>query len=246
MSKNILISGGNGFLGSKVYEHLKSFYNIKKISLRPNFDSEDYLKKYLGKFKPDFFFHFAYTKKNFDRNYNYLNYKLPLIISRILNENKNDAKFIYISTNNVLLKKTYDRYTLSKKIIEESIQALPNVVIMRFPLVIANELKGDKKKLSKIVNFFPLFSIIPKQGSRINYIGIEELLDGCEILLRDKTLKYLNIKSNKYKYLQQLAEEVSKKYKIYVNIKFLSFFLRRISPALSFINYEKELEDLKY
>ena len=36
---------------------------------------------------------------------------------------------------------------LYQKNIEESIQALPNVVIMRFPLVIANELKGDKKTL---------------------------------------------------------------------------------------------------
>ena len=228
-------------MGGYIYKHLSKKHNVKKINLRYRKNFEENFTSHLPSYKIDYFIHLAFIKNSLNLNFNFLNYEIPIKIINILKKNNSKAKFIYFSSINVLLKKKFDKYSITKSKIEKMLINYENVIIIRIPLVLSSTLEGDRKKLSRFVNIIPFLSLIPFKGSRINFININELEKSIEIVINNFNKNILNIISDKYIYLYEIAENLANGYKLYFKIDYFIIFLKKISPALSSIDYEKEI-----
>ena len=141
----ITILGSSGFIGSNFNKILKKKYKIIKLDLRKfdyllnekklieflfyNLNKSDYVINCCASLKPK-------TKADF-----YINSKLPKIIQKTFNKMKKKPYLIHISTLNVLIKDRTDKYSISKKVGEISLNK-KNTTIIRLPLI-----TSDKKFL---------------------------------------------------------------------------------------------------
>ena len=247
MKKKILLSGGSGFIGSSFQKYFIKRFEIIKI--RINYNSKNFEKEFsenLPKKKINFYFHFSFEKNPFNSKYDFINiHSIPIII-KILKTKFEGIKIFYISTANIFLSSYHDKYTHTKTIVENLIRSEDDISIIRFPFVRLDDESGDEKKLKKLINFFPFFSIIPYKGSRINYIKLDKLMLEFEKIFYSKIRKIYNINSENYIYLYEIAENLARKKKIYINIdKRLSIFLKFLSPVFLSIDYETCMKNKK-
>ena len=247
LKKKILLSGSNGFIGSSFYKYFYKSFEIIRIKI--NYNSKNFKNEFFENLPDkqiDYYFHFSFEKNRFNRKYDFININSIPVIIESLKIKYNKIIIFYISTSNVLLLNYYDKYTHTKAIVENLLSNINDVSIIRFPLVRFNKKYGDEKKFEKLINFFPFFSLIPYKGSRINYISLENLMLEFEKILNLEIRKTYNINSNNYIHLYNIAENLAKKRKFYINIdNKLSIFLKYISPAFLSVDYEVYLKNKK-
>jgi UDP-glucose 4-epimerase len=164
--KHVLITGTSGFIGSYLVQHLKGF-NIQTLSLqKSNWQQHD--------FNADVIIHcagIAHASKSIpDSVYHEVNCELTKALLQKAIES-NVSQFIFLSTALVFGEghvgeiqlnsplNPQNVYAKSKVCAEEALQLTDHIstTILRIPLVIGENPKGNVRSLAKLAKFSPIF-----------------------------------------------------------------------------------------
>ncbi len=249
----ITILGSSGFIGSNFNKILKKKYKIIKLDLRKfdyllnekklieflfyNLNKSDYVINCCASLKPK-------TKADF-----YINSKLPKIIQKTFNKMKKKPYLIHISTLNVLIKDRTDKYSISKKVGEISLNK-KNTTIIRLPLITSNkEISGNLKIFQKYLdlNLLPIYPMI-YPGHIYRPVDINDLSSFLVNLLKIKNKNYeYNLIGKKQMSLWDIYLKIAKSKKkrvIKLNTNFLSFLMNDKLKKKSFIRNNDFLSQL--
>ena len=163
--KTILITGGNGVLGSYFYNKYKKNYKI--ISFTHRLEQFNKLEKWIKNNTFDYFIHFAAVTSRKKENYskiNLINKVLPIKILKFFRKNsiKNFRYFLFISSSHVYgyykkkisetnQRKPFNEYGDTKKKVEDYI--LKNRKLFNFKIGIARifNFTSDKQSLGHFI-----------------------------------------------------------------------------------------------
>jgi nucleoside-diphosphate-sugar epimerase len=243
IKKKVLITGGDGLLGSYFYKKYKSTYSIKKYPFR--IQKFNKFEKWVSNKKFDYFIHFAAITKNESKKYkntfNLINVKSPINIMNLLNKRKsvNLVYFLFISSSHVygfskhIIKENKKRnpqnvYGKSKKKVEDYI--LKNRKNFSFKIGIARIFNSTGPKQKK-GNFVPDMIAKMKKVKKIeninqfrDFIHIDDVAKSIKILIEKKIEKPINLSSGKKINLIKACKIINKKF---VKKKGILFDLKR-------------------
>lgn len=213
IKKKILLVGGTGYIGNKLYEYLKKNYSVvcfgKVYRKKKNYYKCDITKKY-----------FFNAIKNINQNFDFvinltgqINNNKKLMSKTILQGNKNLIKFfqkkktliIYLSTSlvyksskNLINEKSKlmpNNFYASKKLVAESLykKSEANYIILRLGNVYDDKLKnkGFIFNINKTLKNGRTLNLLNLQSSR-SYIHLDDLCRAIKNIL-EKKLKFNNI-----------------------------------------------------
>ena len=248
--KKILIFGGYGFIGEKLYLSLKKIYNVKRYSstkskkIKYNYKS---FFKIIKNTKPNIIFFLSGTSHPDYNNKNHIKdlKKTNLVIQDMLSALKNNnfkGKFFYFSTIGVYgssLKKKVDEnekinpesfYTLSKEMAEKqciffSKNYKLNIIILRICSIFGPGLNRQivYKIIYSLLSSSKTIKLLGNKTDKREFLFIDDL-----ILILKKIIK-INIKSGIFNIGS------NKQYKIYDIINKLKVILR-IDKKIFFFN----------
>ena len=243
IKKKVLITGGDGLLGSYFYRKYKSIYSIKKYPFR--IQKFNKFIRWISNKKFDYFIHFAAITKNESKKYknslNLINVKSPINIMNLLNKRKsiNLNYFLFISSSHVygfskyIIKENKKRnpqnvYGKSKKKVEDYI--IKNRKNFSFKIGIARVFNSTGPKQKK-GNFVPDMIAKMKKVKKIeninqfrDFIHIDDVAKSIKILIEKKIEKPVNLSSGKKTNLIKACKIINKKF---VKKKGVSFDLKR-------------------
>jgi len=221
----IALTGGNGFLGSKLYYKLsQKNFEVYKFDVRNSHKLNLFLKSIeLDNF--NFVINTAanlYPQSNWDYN---INQNLSREIqNKIL---KKKTKLIHMSTLNVINKQLNDQYTKSKRLAESKLIKNDRTIIIRPSLIIDKNFNISKNTFESYTNiplfFYPM--IFP--GSVYNPIFDSKLVDFiiAQLNKKDNSFKIYNIiGKNNYELWEIFNKFCANKNKkaIKVNLNFMA------------------------
>ena len=224
---NIFLTGFSGFVGKHVSQFLSQKYNVIHINLR-NLDSKNYLLNNLS--NGDFIINCAASLRPKTQNDEYINSDFPVLL---MNEIKNRSlliKLIHLSTLNTLNKELKDKYTLSKRRAEISLND-KSVIVIRLPLIVKLNKNKIIENYGQVSIFFkylkiPIFfypMIYP--GNSFNPLDINKLSIFIEEIIQGKkNEKIYNLfgknKISTWEIFNQIASTKGKK-TFKINLQFL-------------------------
>ena len=209
--KTILITGGNGVLGSYFYNKYKKNYKI--ISFTHRLEQFNKLEKWIKNNTFDYFIHFAAVTSRKKENYskiNLINKVLPIKILKFFRKNsiKNFRYFLFISSSHVYgyyknkiletnQRKPFNEYGDTKKKVEDYI--LKNRKLFNFKIGIARifNFTSDKQSLG---HFIPdIYQKIKEKKNLVDlnnnrdFIHIDDVARSLELMIKKKFDSPLNI-----------------------------------------------------
>lgn len=237
MKKKIIITGGNGLLGSYFNKKYKKEYKIYKYPYR--IENIRKFKKWISNKQFDYFIHFAAKTSN--KNKKVLDKVNTLSSIRIIEALKNKTKFSYFlfissshvyNFSNIKIKETnklkpISYYGLSKKKVEDYI--LKNKNKFNFKIGIARIFNFTSHKQAA-GHFVPdIYQKIKKNKHLINlnshrdFIHIDDISRSLNLMIKKKYDRPLNICSGKKINLISLSNKLNqmsfKKKIIFKNLK---------------------------
>ena len=266
MKKNILIIGGDSFIGSNFINSYLNIYNFKIVSrVKTNFSNELVIKNLFN--IPDFFFHnidviinFAaivhrnkYTSLNL---YKKINYELPVFLFK--KSIKSGIKhFIQMSSisiyerNKIINKDSpeipstpYGLYKLQTDnyILGNSLNRI-NISCIRSPMVYGVNAPGNMSLLIKLAKLrIPL--PFKNVDNKLSFININNLSDFLKIVINKKLYGILIPSDKKFTSLSEIIKITRKNNNqmelLFELPNFLKVILRTIAPSL----YKKLFESL--
>lgn len=186
---NILITGGNGYLGKSLYEKLKNYYNILSIS-RNDFDLRN-TEQTINFFNDKFFdvvIHCAINgaKNTKEENYQLMDDNLQMFYN-LLCCNKNYAKFINIGSGAELYL-TDLPYGLSKKVIAKSIFKKSNFYNLRI-FAVFDENEADTRLIkSNLIRYIKNQNLYLYNNKKMDFFYMEDLIKVVKYYIENKNL----------------------------------------------------------
>ncbi len=226
--KIILITGGNGVLGSYFHNKYKNKYKI--ICFPYRLEQFNKLEKWVKNKNFDYFVHFAAITSKINKNYNKINLinkEIPIKIIKLLQKNsiKNLKYFLFISSSHVYgyykkkilenyKRKPFNKYGITKKKTEDFI--LKNNKLFDFNIGIARVFNFTSSKQS-LGHFIPdIYQKIKNNKNLIDldynrdFIHIDDIAKSLELMIRKRFNYPLNICSGKKINLIHLSKKLNK------------------------------------
>ena len=264
--KKILIFGGYGFIGHKLYEGLKNIFVVKRYSsLKSNIYSIKYnhsnFYKIINSFRPDIIFflsgtsHPDYINKNHRKDL----IKTNLVLQDMLTALKNNdfkGKFFYFSTIGVYgssnKKKVNEKnklnpesfYTLSKQLAEKQCIFFSNTFDLNINILRICSIFGpglERQIIYKIIHLILSKSqsliFLGNKNDKREFLFVDDLIFLIKKIIKsDIKNEIMNVGSNKH---YKISELVNKLQKILKTNKQIHFKNKLKSPKFAILNNSK-------
>ncbi len=264
--KKILIFGGYGFIGHKLYEGLKNIFVVKRYSsLKSNIYSIKYnhsnFYKIINSFRPDIIFFLSGTSHPDYRNKNHRKdlIKTNLVLQDMLNALKNNdfkGKFFYFSTIGVYgssnKKKVNEKnklnpesfYTLSKQLAEKQCIFFSNTFDLNINILRICSIFGpglERQIIYKIIHLIlsksQSLSFLGNKNDKREFLFVDDLIFLIKKIIKsDIKNEIMNVGSNKH---YKISELVNKLQKILKTNKQIHFKNKLKSPKFAILNNSK-------
>ena len=264
--KKILIFGGYGFIGHKLYEGLKNIFVVKRYSsLKSNIYSIKYnhsnFYKIINSFRPDIIFFLSGTSHPDYRNKNHKKdlIKTNLVLQDMLTALKNNdfkGKFFYFSTIGVYgssnKKKVNEKnklnpesfYTLSKQLAEKQCIFFSNTFDLNINILRICSIFGpglERQIIYKIIHLIlsksQSLSFLGNKNDKREFLFVDDLIFLIKKIIKsDIKNEIMNVGSNKH---YKISELVNKLQKILKTNKQIYFKNKLKSPKFAILNNSK-------
>tara|TARA_B100001093_G_scaffold148985_1_gene141724 strand:+ start:248 stop:1135 length:888 start_codon:yes stop_codon:yes gene_type:complete len=264
--KKILIFGGYGFIGHKLYEGLKNIFVVKRYSsLKSNIYSIKYnhsnFYKIINSFRPDIIFFLSGTSHPDYRNKNHKKdlIKTNLVLQDMLTALKNNdfkGKFFYFSTIGVYgssnKKKVNEKnklnpesfYTLSKQLAEKQCIFFSNTFDLNINILRICSIFGpglERQIIYKIIHLIlsksQSLSFLGNKNDKREFLFVDDLIFLIKKIIKsDIKNEIMNVGSNKH---YKISELVNKLQKILKTNKQIHFKNKLKSPKFAILNNSK-------
>jgi UDP-glucose 4-epimerase len=264
--KKILIFGGYGFIGHKLYEGLKNIFVVKRYSsLKSNIYSIKYnhsnFYKIINSFRPDIIFFLSGTSHPDYRNKNHRKdlIKTNLVLQDMLTALKNNdfkGKFFYFSTIGVYgssnKKKVNEKnklnpesfYTLSKQLAEKQCIFFSNTFDLNINILRICSIFGpglERQIIYKIIHLIlsksQSLSFLGNKNDKREFLFVDDLIFLIKKIIKsDIKNEIMNVGSNKH---YKISELVNKLQKILKTNKQIHFKNKLKSPKFAILNNSK-------
>ena len=235
--KKIIITGGNGMLGSHFYNKYKKICSITKYPHR--IENHRKFDTWLSNKKFNYFIHFAAITKNEIKKkkvINFINVVSTKKLINIINKKKISGLkyFLFISSSHVYgfsknkIKETKKRvpkniYGISKKKVEDYLLKNRNKFDFKVGIARVFNVTGAKQKKG---NFVPDMIEKMKKVKKINFVNqfrdfihIDDVSKSLKLLLEKEIEKPINISSGKKINLIKVCEILNKRF-VHQNISY--------------------------
>jgi len=190
--KRILITGGSGFIGKNLIDHIAKGYELVCIIKNRSYKRKDIKIIYCDVTDDDCVrqamsnvnavVHIAAILDPFNKNILKVNVDSTRLLVDIA-KTANVKRFIFISTENVLYNFD-DAYTITKRTAEKIVKTFKNYLILRPTLVYG---RYDKRYVKKIVDIAKKYRIVPVPGegkTLLQPVYVEDVIKCIENGLR--------------------------------------------------------------
>ena len=248
--KKILIFGGYGFIGHKLYEGLKNTFVVKRYSsLKSNIYSIKYnhsnFYKIINSFRPDIIFFLSGTSHPDYRNKNHKKdlMKTNLVLQDMLNALKDNdfkGKFFYFSTIGVYgssnKKKVNEKdklnpesfYTLSKQLAEKQCIFFSNTFDLNINILRICSIFGpglERQIIYKIIHLILSKSqsliFLGNKNDKREFLFVDDLIFLIKKIIKsDIKNEIINVGSNKHYKISELVKKLQKILKTNKRIQF--------------------------
>ena len=231
--RNILVTGGSGFLGSRILEELQKENNCKNISREQNINIKDYESLNSINFDPEIIIHSAASLKD-DIEEGFLSNTLGTFNICKYSKEKNTKHIILISSififNNIE-NEYFNNYGFSKKQSEDIAIRYCKEYNIKLTILRCSQIYDERQNAKKSQGMLYYFidtikakkeiSIFGRKNPLRNYIFVEDVVNIIKDSISSKTYGVYNIINPKSHTVTEIAYSIFDIFKINPKINYL-------------------------